>query len=74
MCGATPDQAFQEKYIGAEMRPGEIGMGKSGEAKLREPPTARPLPDVYTQRYGSVQAGRRGGVPSALRVAPLAAQ
>ena len=38
------------------------------------PPTARPLPDVYAQRYGSVQAGRRGGVPSALRVAPLAAQ
>src|SRR5262245_36438972 len=29
------------------------------------PPTARPLPPVYAQRYGSVVPGYRGGVPSA---------
>ncbi len=38
------------------------------------PPTARPLPDVYAQRYGSVVPGRRGGVSSAFRVAPWVAQ
>jgi hypothetical protein len=29
------------------------------------PDPARPLPDVFAQRYGSLAAGRRGGVPSA---------
>ena len=38
------------------------------------PDDARPLPEVFAQRYGSVVAGRRGGVaPKAARlVAPLA--
>ena len=29
------------------------------------PDPARPLPEVFAQRYGSLAAGRRGGVPSA---------
>ena len=29
------------------------------------PPDGWPLPDVFAQRYGSVQPGTRGGVPSA---------
>ena len=29
------------------------------------PPSARPLPPVFAQRYGNVVAGYRGGVPSA---------
>lgn len=29
------------------------------------PPQARPLPPVFAQRYGSVEPGARGGVPSA---------
>ena len=35
------------------------------------PHDARPLPPVFAQRYGSVDAGRRGGVPAAHLCAPL---
>ena len=35
------------------------------------PSDARPLPEVFAQRYGSVLPGQRGGVAAAQRVAPL---
>ena len=37
------------------------------------PSDARPLPEAFAQRYGSVLPGQRGGVAAAQRVAPLVA-
>ena len=40
------------------------------------PPNGRPLPEVFAERYGSVEVGRRGGiqVPGAELVTPLEAE
>jgi Taurine catabolism dioxygenase TauD, TfdA family len=40
------------------------------------PPNGRPLPEVFAERYGSVNVGRRGGiqVPGTLLVTPLEAE
>ena len=41
---------------------------------MADPHDARPLPPVFAERYSSVVAGQRGGVPAARLCAPLAAR